>query len=71
MYGNPLKKASRAYSNIIAGLLRKYFPRLVDLPTGGRDVAWSWRHYSYAPDPHDRHENMQEVVVHRFWVRGF
>ena len=25
----------------IGGLLRKYFPGLVNLPTGGRDVAWS------------------------------
>jgi hypothetical protein len=70
-FADPTRKPARGYANILGGLLRKYFPGLVNLPSGCRDVAWTWRHYSYAPDPHGKYENMQEVVVHRFWVCDF
>ncbi|KAK1699324.1 hypothetical protein QYE76_016021 [Lolium multiflorum] len=54
-------------ANILGGLLRRYFPGLVDLPTGGRDVAWRWAHYRLAPDPLGRYDSMQDVVVRKFW----
>jgi hypothetical protein len=61
-----MRKLGRGYVNILGGLLRKYFPGLVNLPSGGCDVAWTWWYYSYAPDPHGKYENIQEVVVHKF-----
>jgi hypothetical protein len=70
-FADPTRKPGRGYANILGGLLRKYLPGLVNLPSGGRDVAWTWRHYSYASDPHGKYENMQEVVVHKFWVCDF
>ncbi|XP_051202635.1 uncharacterized protein [Lolium perenne] len=66
-YGDPRRKPTREYSNILGGLIRKHFPRIVNLPSGGRDVAWTWKHYSYAEDPSGKCTNMQERVVRHFW----
>lgn len=66
-YGDPTRKPGRGYANILGGLIRECFPGLVDLPSGGQDVAWTWKHYSYALDPRGKHETMQQVVVHHFW----
>jgi hypothetical protein len=60
-----------ATRTFLEAYLGSIFPGLVNLPNSGRDVAWTWRHYSYAPDPHGKYENMQEVIVHKFWVRDF
>ena len=70
-YADLRNQPGRGYANILGGLIRKYFPGIVNLPSGVRYVAWSWAHYSYAPDPHGKYENMQEVVLHKFWVRDF
>ena len=70
-FENPLRRPPRGYANILGGLLRKYFPGIVNLPTGGRDVAWRWAHYRLAPDPLGRYDSMQDVVVRKFWVRDF
>ncbi|KAK1664727.1 hypothetical protein QYE76_052886 [Lolium multiflorum] len=66
-YGDPRRKPTREYSNILGGLIRKHFPGIVHLPSGGRDVAWTWKHYSYAEDPSGKYRNMQERVVRHFW----
>ncbi|XP_071683792.1 uncharacterized protein [Lolium perenne] len=66
-YGDPRRKPTREYPNILGGIIRKHFPGIVNLPTGGRDVAWTWKHYSYAEDPSGKYENMQERVVRHFW----
>ncbi|XP_051209965.1 uncharacterized protein [Lolium perenne] len=66
-YGDPRRKPTREYSNILGGLIRKHFPGIVNLPSGGRDVAWTWKHYSYAEDPSGKCTNMQERVVRHFW----
>ncbi|KAK1620832.1 hypothetical protein QYE76_026349 [Lolium multiflorum] len=50
-YEDPSQRPPRGYSNILGGLLRWYFPGIVNLPTGGCDVAWRWAHYSLAEDP--------------------
>ncbi|KAK1695038.1 hypothetical protein QYE76_011735 [Lolium multiflorum] len=65
-YEDPSQKPPRGYSNILGGLLRRYFPGIVDLPTGGCDVAWRWAHYSLAEDPLGR-GTMADVVVGKFW----
>jgi hypothetical protein len=70
-YGDPRRKPTREYPNILEGIIRKHFPGIVNLPTGGRDVAWTWKHYSYAEDPSGKYGNMQERVVRHFWVRDF
>jgi hypothetical protein len=70
-YGDPRRKPTREYPNILGGIIRKHFPGIVNLPTGGRDVAWTWKHYSYAEDPSGKYGNMQERVVRHFWVRDF
>ena len=69
--GDPKRKPTRGYANILGRLVRKHFPGIVQLPSGGRDVAWTWKHYSYAEDPSGKYQNMQEQVVHHFWVRDF
>ncbi|KAK1619214.1 hypothetical protein QYE76_024731 [Lolium multiflorum] len=61
MYEDPLQRLPCGYPNILGGLLRRYFPGLVDLPTGGRDVAWRWAHYRLAPDPLGRYDSMHDV----------
>nr|XP_051209346.1 uncharacterized protein LOC127326541 [Lolium perenne] len=66
-YGDPRRKPTREYPNILGGIIRKHFPGIVNLPTGGRDVAWTWKHYSYAEDPSGKYGNMQERVVRHFW----
>ncbi|KAK1668473.1 hypothetical protein QYE76_056632 [Lolium multiflorum] len=65
-FEDPSQKPPRGYSNILGGLLRRYFPGIVDLPTGGCDVAWRWAHYSLAEDPLGR-GTMADVVVGKFW----
>ncbi|KAK1608087.1 hypothetical protein QYE76_031760 [Lolium multiflorum] len=50
-FEDPSQRPPRGYSNILGGLLRWYFPGIVNLPTGGCDVAWRWAHYSLAEDP--------------------
>ena len=70
-YGDPRRKPTREYPNILGGIIRKHFPGIVHLPSGGRDVAWTWKHYSYAEDPSGKYNNMQERVVRHFWVRDF
>ncbi|KAK1662078.1 hypothetical protein QYE76_050237 [Lolium multiflorum] len=47
-FEDPSQRPPRGYSNILGGLLRWYFPGIVNLPTGGCDVAWRWAHYSLA-----------------------
>nr|XP_051220248.1 vegetative cell wall protein gp1-like [Lolium perenne] len=69
-FEDPSQRPPRGYANILGGLLRRYFPGLVDLPTSGRDVAWRWAHYSLAPDPLGR-GSMADVVVGKFWLRDF
>nr|XP_051230229.1 uncharacterized protein LOC127348182 [Lolium perenne] len=66
-YGDPRRKPTREYLNILGGLIRNHFPGIVNLPSGGRDVAWTWKHYSYAEDPSGKCTNMQERVVRHFW----
>ncbi|KAK1697913.1 hypothetical protein QYE76_014610 [Lolium multiflorum] len=68
LYGRSLKtqRPPRGYSNILGGLLRFYFPGIVDLPTGGCDVAWRWAHYSLAEDPLGR-GTAADLVVAKFW----
>ncbi|KAK1695421.1 hypothetical protein QYE76_012118 [Lolium multiflorum] len=65
-FEDPSQRPPRGYSNILGGLLRRYFPGIVDLPTGGCDVAWRWAHYSLAEDPLGR-GTMADVVVGKFW----
>ena len=69
--GDPEHPPPKTYANILGGLLRKHFPGIVSLPSGGRDVAWSWKHYSYADDPLGKCRNLQRRVVRDFWVRDF
>jgi len=69
-YEDPSQRPPRGYSNILGGLLRWYFPGIVNLPTGGCDVAWRWAHYSLAEDPLGR-GTAADLVVAKFWVRDF
>ena len=69
--GDPTRKPTHIYANIIGRLVRKHFPGIVQLPSGGRDMAWTWMHYSYAEDPSGKYNNMQERIERRFWVREF
>ena len=68
---DPKLKPDRAYSNILGRLVKYHFPGIVSLPKGGKDVAWTWKHYSYKEDPTGKFQNMQQRVVHHFWVRDF
>ena len=70
-YADPRNKPGRGYANILGGLIRKYFPGIVDLPTGGRGIAWTWAHYSYTDSPGGGHDHIQALIVHKFWVRVF
>ncbi|KAK1667892.1 hypothetical protein QYE76_056051 [Lolium multiflorum] len=65
-FEDPTQRPPRGYSNILGGLLRFYFPGIVDLPTGGCDVAWRWAHYSLAEDPLGR-GTAADLVVAKFW----
>ncbi|KAK1572690.1 hypothetical protein QYE76_037626 [Lolium multiflorum] len=65
-YEDPSQRPPRGYSNILGGLLRWYFPRIVNFPTGGCDVAWRWAHYSLAEDPLGR-GTAADLVVAKFW----
>lgn len=65
-FEDPSQRLPRGYSNILGGLLTRYFPGIVDLPTGGCDVAWRWAHYSLSEDPLGR-GSMADVVVGKFW----
>ncbi|KAK1696971.1 hypothetical protein QYE76_013668 [Lolium multiflorum] len=65
-YEDPSQRPPRGYSNILGGLLRRYFPGIVNLPTGGCDVAWRWAHYSLAEDALGR-GTLADVVVGKFW----
>ena len=53
----------RGYASILGALIRKHFPGIVKLPNGGKDVAWTWKHYSYAKDPDREYDNMQHKVI--------
>src|SRR3954469_23539010 len=70
-YADPRNQPGRGYANILGGLIRKYFPGIIDLPTGGRDVAWTWVHYTYTGSPGGDYEHVQDLVVRRFWVLSF
>ena len=61
-------KPYRGYSSILGALVRKYFPGIVNLPNGQQDVAWTWKHYHYAPDPDGEFESIAEKIQVRFWV---
>lgn len=61
------KEPSRAYSSILGCLIRAHFPGIVPLPSGGTDVAWTWKHYSYKSDPDGEFNNMQDKVQCTFW----
>ncbi|XP_071674483.1 uncharacterized protein [Lolium perenne] len=65
-YEDPSQRPPRGYSNILGGLLRWYFPGIVNFPTGGCDVAWRWAHYSLAEDPLGR-GTAADMVVAKFW----
>ncbi|KAK1612558.1 hypothetical protein QYE76_036231 [Lolium multiflorum] len=65
-YEDPSQKPPRGYSNILGGLLRRYFPGIVNLPSGGCDVAWRWWHYSLAEDALGR-GTLADCVVGKFW----
>ncbi|KAK1669326.1 hypothetical protein QYE76_057485 [Lolium multiflorum] len=65
-FEDPSQRPPRGYSNILGGLLRWYFPGIVNLPTGGCDVAWRWAHYSLAEDPLGR-GTAADLVVAKFW----
>ncbi|KAK1652358.1 hypothetical protein QYE76_070163 [Lolium multiflorum] len=65
-YEDPTQRPPRGYSNILGGLLRWYFPGIVNFPTGGCDVAWRWAHYSLAEDPLGR-GTAADLVVAKFW----
>ncbi|KAK1686813.1 hypothetical protein QYE76_047661 [Lolium multiflorum] len=65
-YEDPSQRPPRGYSNILGGLLRWYFPGIVNLPTGGCDVAWRWAHYSLAEDALGR-GTAADLVVAKFW----
>ncbi|KAK1644731.1 hypothetical protein QYE76_062536 [Lolium multiflorum] len=65
-YEDPSQRPPRGYSNILGGLLRWYFPGIVNFPTGGCDVAWRWAHYSLAEDPMGR-GTAADLVVAKFW----
>ncbi|KAK1644494.1 hypothetical protein QYE76_062299, partial [Lolium multiflorum] len=65
-YEDPSQRPPRGYSNILGGILRWYFPGIVNLPTGGCDVAWRWAHYSLAEDPLGR-GTAADLVVAKFW----
>nr|XP_051201975.1 uncharacterized protein LOC127315534 [Lolium perenne] len=65
-FEDPTQRPPRGYSNILGGLLRWYFPGIVNLPTGGCDVAWRWAHYSLAEDPLGR-GTAADMVVAKFW----
>jgi hypothetical protein len=64
-------KAPRAYSSILGCLVRKHFPGFVDLPTGGKSIAWTWRHYKLASDLEAVFENAQHRVLCDFFVSFF
>jgi hypothetical protein len=61
-------KPPRSYASILGCLLRRNFPGIVKLPSGGRSVAWSWEHYRYAKKPSNEFRDMQEKVQLLFWV---
>ncbi|KAK1686148.1 hypothetical protein QYE76_046996 [Lolium multiflorum] len=65
-FEDPTQRPPRGYSNILGGLLRWYFPGIVNFPTGGCDVAWRWVHYSLAEDPLGR-GTAADMVVAKFW----
>nr|XP_051206319.1 uncharacterized protein LOC127321334 [Lolium perenne] len=65
-FEDPTQRPPRGYSNILGGLLRWYFPGIVNFPTGGCDVAWRWAHYSLAEDPLGR-GTAADMVVAKFW----
>ncbi|KAK1695207.1 hypothetical protein QYE76_011904 [Lolium multiflorum] len=67
-YEDPSQRPPRGYSNILGGLLRWYFPGIVNFPTGGCDVAWRWAHYSLAEDPMGR-GTAADLVVAKFWFK--
>jgi hypothetical protein len=69
-FEDPTQRPPRGYSNILGGLLRRYFPGIVNLPSGGCDVAWRWWHYSLAEDALGR-GTLADCVVGKFWVRDF
>ncbi|KAM0836624.1 hypothetical protein ACQ4PT_062205 [Festuca glaucescens] len=60
-------KPPRIYLSILGCLIRKHFPGFVDLPTGGKSIAWTWRHYKYAEDPEGVFENAQHRVIRNFF----
>ncbi|XP_071685207.1 uncharacterized protein [Lolium perenne] len=65
-FEDPTQRPPRGYSNILGGLLRWYFPGIVNFPTGGCDIAWRWAHYSLAEDPLGR-GTAADMVVAKFW----
>jgi hypothetical protein len=67
----PDVKPARTYQSILGACVREFFPGIVDLPGGGRDVAWTFKHYTYAEDPDDEYESMAGKVIGHFWVSFF
>lgn len=65
----------RTYSSILGCLVRHHWPGSVTMPDGRMQVAWTWEHYKYAPDPQgtteDGLEDCQARVLHDFWVSFF
>jgi hypothetical protein len=67
----PEGKPGRTYQSILGACVRQFFPGIVDLPGGGRDVAWTFKHYTYAEDPDDEYESMAGKVIGHLWVSLF
>jgi hypothetical protein len=62
----------RAYLSILTCLVRKHWPGFVTMPNGRTEIAWTWDHYAYAPDPEGEYgrrlRNCGSRVIHYFWV---
>ena len=59
------------YSSILGASVRAYFPGVVTLPNSLEDVAWTWKHYRYAPDPDGEYNHIAEKIQVLFWVSLF
>lgn len=66
-----LVKPDRAYASIMGCIVRACFPGLVKLGDGSEEPAWTWRHYTGAPDVRDKDGKLFESVAYRvvylFW----
>jgi hypothetical protein len=59
----------RQVNQVLGNLCRLYYPGVVTLPSGRRELTTIWDHYQYALD--GDYGTTQGAVSHDFWVSIF